>query len=177
MQLSSCLPQFYSCSHFCCWGHSTVWRGWARFCSDHTQRGQDSVAFPSLLPPTCCCCGPLSRCFLGQAAIYSEIHSVNGPCKPQAEYEELISHLWAMNPAALCHRCSLHPAEECWGSFALERGNVLMNQVAGSQKDLSLLFNKVFYFVTFPSFLISSCAVKSALGYLSHFPSAYEKGL
>lgn len=46
----------------------------------------------------------------------------------QAEYEELISRLRAMNPVPLCHCCLLRPVEERWGSFALERGNVLMNQ-------------------------------------------------
>lgn len=86
-------------------------------------------------------------------------------------------HFCVMNQVTLCRHCWTHSAEEYRDSFALGRGKYAdeSGAVAGPQEDLSLLFDKVFYIVNFSSFLISSFAVKAALGYFSHFPTAYEK--
>lgn len=99
-------------------------RGWT-WCSPttHSEDGAQGTSHPSC---------PLSAAVVvpGAAVFWVRLEFIQRfihlmQCQPQDEV--LIPHLQAVNPEDFCHCCSLCLTEEGWGSFALERGSVLVN--------------------------------------------------
>lgn len=180
MQFSFCLPLFYQCSHRWCCSCNRVHRALTRCGMGRGAVTTHGTGHGSLPVP------PVTSLLTQHLCFSAQVFSMSG--FNLLQFIQLMLHAvlsWAwgthhfclMNQVTLCRHCWTHSAEEYWDSFALGRGKYAdeSGAVAVPQEDLSLLFDKVFYIVNFSSFLISSFAVKAALGYFSHFPTAYEK--
>lgn len=154
------------------WGSSgrLDWAGvwvlwpWKWQVTDEKSSFKSCLASPGqFLTRTHCVCHFLGASHSAELQL-TQICSVNVPCSAKHSVRNSFSTLvqWIKPPFAVTVRWVLLRRA---GIVCFRRKECVdeSGAVAGSQKDVSLLFNKVSYIVTSSSFLISSCAVKQHL--------------